>query len=168
MLISPVALVGALFFQYVSGYALDIYAQIGLVMLVGLGTKQAILIVEFAKDAMEKDGMNYIDAAMQAAKLRFRAVMMTNIAFILGLLPLILAKGAGAGSRHSIGMTVFGGMIAVSFIGSILVPAFFVMINIMKEWAYSGGIKRAFAKVFKFAKDKGLYKLEELKRRYKK
>lgn len=168
MLISPVALVGALFFQYVSGYALDIYAQIGLVMLVGLGTKQAILIVEFAKDAMEKDGMNYIDAAMQAAKLRFRAVMMTNIAFILGLLPLILAKGAGAGSRHSIGMTVFGGMIAVSFIGSILVPAFFVMINIMKEWAYSGGIKRAFAKVFKFAKDKGLDKIEELKRRYKK
>lgn len=144
MLISPVALVGALFFQYVSGYALDIYAQIGLVMLVGLGTKQAILIVEFAKDAMENDGMNYIEAAMQAAKLRFRAVMMTNIAFILGLLPLIMAKGAGAGSRHSIGMTVFGGMIAVSFLGSILVPSFFVMINIMKNWAYDGGIKRLF------------------------
>ena len=100
MLISPVALVGALFFQYISGYTLDIYAQIGLVMLVGLGTKQAILIVEFAKDAMEKDGMNYIEAAMQAANLRFRAVMMTNIAFILGLLPLITASGAGAGSRH--------------------------------------------------------------------
>lgn len=148
MLISPVALVGALFFQYVSGYALDIYAQIGLVMLVGLGTKQAILIVEFAKDAMEKDGMNYIDAAMQAAKLRFRAVMMTNIAFILGLLPLIMAKGAGAGSRHSIGMTVFGGMIAVSFIGSLLVPSFFVMINIMKEWAYNGGIKRLFLDIY--------------------
>lgn len=143
MLISPIALVGALFFQYVSGYALDIYAQIGLVMLVGLGTKQAILIVEFAKDAMEKDGMNHIEAAMQAAKLRFRAVMMTNIAFILGLLPLVFAHGAGAGSRHSIGMTVFGGMIAVSFIGSILVPAFFVMINEMKLWYYAGGLKRA-------------------------
>ena len=142
MLISPVALVGALFFQYVSGYALDIYAQIGLVMLVGLGTKQAILIVEFAKDAMVNDGMHYVEAAMQAAKLRFRAVMMTNIAFLLGLVPLITAKGAGAGSRHSIGMTVFGGMIAVSFIGSILVPSFFVMINIMKEWAYGGGFKR--------------------------
>ena len=143
MLISPIALVGALFFQYVSGYALDIYAQIGLVMLVGLGTKQAILIVEFAKDAMEHDGLNYIDAAMQAAKLRFRAVMMTNIAFILGLVPLITASGAGAGSRHSIGMTVFGGMIAVSCIGSILVPAFFVITNIMRDWAYNGGIKRA-------------------------
>ncbi len=133
LMISPIALLGALFFQYVSGLALDIYAQVGLVMLIGLSTKQAILIVEFAKDAMEKDGMNYIDAAMQAAKLRFRAVMMTNIAFILGLLPLVFAHGAGAGSRHSIGVSVFGGMLAVAFIGSILVPAFFVSINVMKE-----------------------------------
>lgn len=133
MLISPVALLGALFFQYVSGLSLDIYAQVGLVMLIGLSTKQAILIVEFAKDAMEKDGMSYVEAAMQAAKLRFRAVMMTNIAFILGLLPLVFAKGAGAGSRHSIGVSVFGGMLAVAFIGSILVPAFFVMTNYVKQ-----------------------------------
>ena len=102
-------------------------------MLIGLSTKQAILIVEFAKDAMEKDGLNYIEAAMQAAKLRFRAVMMTNIAFILGLLPLVFAKGAGAGSRHSIGVSVFGGMMAVAFLGSILVPAFFVMLNVIKN-----------------------------------
>ena len=133
LMISPLALVGALFFQYVSGLALDIYAQVGLVMLVGLSTKQAILIVEFAKDAMEKDGMGYIEAAMQAAKLRFRAVMMTNIAFILGLVPLVFAQGAGAGSRHSIGVSVFGGMLAVAFLGSILVPAFFVATNVMKE-----------------------------------
>ena len=77
--------------------------------------------------------MNYIDAALQAAKLRFRAVMMTNIAFILGLLPLVFAKGAGAGSRHSIGVSVFGGMLAVAFLGSILVPAFFVLTNLMKQ-----------------------------------
>ena len=70
---------------------------------------------------------------MQAAKLRFRAVMMTNIAFILGLVPLVFAHGAGAGSRHSIGVSVFGGMIAVAFIGSVLVPAFFVATNHMKE-----------------------------------
>ena len=133
LMISPVALLGAIFFQYVTGLALDIYAQVGLVMLIGLSTKQAILIVEFAKDAMEKDGMHYIQAAMQAASLRFRAVMMTNIAFILGLLPLVFAKGAGAGSRHSIGISVFGGMMAVAFIGSILVPAFFVATNVMKE-----------------------------------
>lgn len=133
LLISPVALLGALFFQYIWGLSLDVYAQVGLVMLIGLSTKQAILIVEFAKDAMEKDGMEYKEAALQAAKLRFRAVMMTNIAFILGLLPLVFAKGAGAGSRNSIGVSVFGGMMAVAFLGSILVPAFFVMINVMKE-----------------------------------
>ena len=164
MLISPVALVGALFFQYISGYTLDIYAQIGLVMLVGLGTKQAILIVEFAKDAMEKDGMNYIEAAMQAANLRFRAVMMTNIAFILGLLPLITASGAGAGSRHSIGMTVFGGMIAVSFIGSILVPAFFVATSIMREWSLNGGFKRIFKAIYEKIKVKSKNIAENIKR----
>lgn len=131
LLISPVALVGALFFQYVSGYSLDLYSQIGLVMLIGLSTKQAILIIEFAKDAHES-GMGIKEAAMQAAKLRFRAVMMTNIAFILGLLPLVFAHGAGAASRNSVGMTVFGGMMAVAFIGTFLVPAFYVMIEDVK------------------------------------
>lgn len=131
LLISPVALIGALFFQYVAGYSLDIYAQIGLVMLIGLSTKQAILIIEFAKDA-HQEGMPIKDAALQAAKLRFRAVMMTNIAFILGLLPLVFAEGAGAASRHSVGMTVFGGMMAVAFIGTFLVPAFYVMIEEFK------------------------------------
>ena len=131
LLVTPVALVGALLFQYVSGYALDIYSQIGLVMLIGLSTKQAILIVEFAKDA-HQSGMPIREAALQAAKLRFRAVMMTNIAFVLGLLPLVFASGAGAASRHSVGMTVFGGMIAVAFIGTFLVPAFYVMVEEFK------------------------------------
>ena len=133
LLISPVALVGALFFQYVAGYSLDLYSQIGLVMLIGLSTKQAILIIEFAKDAHE-NGMGIVESAMQAAKLRFRAVMMTNIAFILGLLPLVFAKGAGSASRNSVGMTVFGGMMAVAFIGTFLVPAFFVMIENLKVY----------------------------------
>ena len=100
-------------------------------MLIGLSTKQAILIIEFAKDAHES-GMGIKEAAMQAAKLRFRAVMMTNIAFILGLLPLVFAHGAGAASRNSVGMTVFGGMMAVAFIGTFLVPAFYVMIENLK------------------------------------
>lgn len=100
-------------------------------MLIGLSTKQAILIIEFAKDAHE-GGLSIRDAAMQAAKLRFRAVMMTNIAFILGLLPLVFASGAGAASRHSVGMTVFGGMIAVAFVGTLLVPAFYVMVEEFK------------------------------------
>ena len=135
LLISPVALVGALFFQYVSGYSLDIYAQIGLVMLIGLSTKQAILIIEFAKDA-HQEGLDIKEAAMQAAKLRFRAVMMTNIAFILGLLPLVFATGAGAASRNSVGMTVFGGMMAVAFIGTFLVPAYYVLIEQFKQNIY--------------------------------
>lgn len=131
LLVTPVALVGALLFQYVAGYSLDIYAQIGLVMLIGLSTKQAILIIEFAKDA-HSQGLSIKEAAIQAAKLRFRAVMMTNIAFILGLLPLVVASGAGAASRHSVGMTVFGGMIAVAFIGTFLVPAFYVLVEEFK------------------------------------
>lgn len=131
MLISPVALIGALFFQYIAGLSLDLYSEIGLVMLIGLSTKQAILIIEFAKDA-HNSGMSIIDSALQAAKLRFRAVMMTNIAFILGLLPLVFAKGAGAASRNSVGMTVFGGMIAVAFVGTFLVPSFFVLVEEFK------------------------------------
>jgi len=133
MLISPIAIMGGLLFQYVFGYSLDIYSQIGLVMLIGLSTKQAILIIEFAKEAKENLKMHYNDAAMEAAKLRFRAVMMTAIAFILGMLPLVFASGAGSTSRRSIGMTVFGGMIAVAFIGTMLVPAFFVAVEKMKD-----------------------------------
>lgn len=136
MLISPVAIVGGLFFQYVTGYALDIYSQIGLIMLVGMSTKQAILIIEFAKEAKEKNNISAEEAAMEAAKLRFRAVMMTAIAFILGVLPLVTASGAGAESRHSVGMTVFGGMIAVAFVGTLLVPAFYVVIEKMKDKYY--------------------------------
>ncbi len=133
MLISPVAIVGALFLQYVTGFSLDIYSQIGLVMLVGMSTKQAILIVEFAKEAREKQNITAREAAMAAAKLRFRAVMMTSIAFILGVLPLVFASGAGAASRHSVGITVCGGMIAVACIGVLLVPAFYVVIEDIKD-----------------------------------
>lgn len=133
ILITPVSLIGGLFAQYVCGYSLDLYAQIGLIMLIGLSTKQAILIIEFAKEAYEKNGGDEIKAALEAAKLRFRAVMMTNIAFILGVVPLVVAMGAGAVSRHSVGTTVFGGMLAVAFIGTMLVPAFFVLIHRMKK-----------------------------------
>lgn len=142
MLISPVAIFGGLLFQYVFGYALDIYSQIGLIMLIGMSTKQAILIIEFAKEARENLGMNMIDAAMEAAHLRFRAVMMTAIAFILGVLPLVFADGAGAASRRSVGMTVCGGMIAVAFVGTLLVPAFYVVVEKMKL-KYEGALGKS-------------------------
>ena len=129
LLISPIAALGALIFQLMINQAFDIYSQVGMITLVGLAAKQSILIVEFAKEEHERHGLAVKDAAIKAAKLRFRAIMMTELAFIIGVMPMIFASGAGANSRISVGSTVLGGMMAAATLGAVLTPAFYVIVQ---------------------------------------
>lgn len=129
LLISPIAALGALIFQMMLNQSFDIYSQVGMITLVGLAAKQSILIVEFAKEEHEKHGLPVKEAAIKAAKLRFRAIMMTELAFVIGILPMLFASGAGANSRISVGSTVFGGMIAAATLGAVLTPAFYVIVQ---------------------------------------
>ena len=123
----PVAVLGAYAGVTLCGLENDTYFQIGLVMLIGLAAKNAILIVEFAKEEVDK-GKDVVESAIYAAKLRFRPILMTSLAFILGMLPMVMASGPGSASRHSIGTGVFFGMLVAVTIGIVLVPFFFVMI----------------------------------------
>jgi hydrophobe/amphiphile efflux-1 (HAE1) family protein len=129
----PLGVFGALGALWLRGLANDVYAQIGLALLIGLASKNAILIVEFARERREH-GLPVAEAAREAARLRFRPILMTSFAFILGVVPLLVASGAGAASRHSIGTTVFGGMLAVTVLGVLLVPAFYVAVERLVEW----------------------------------
>jgi len=128
----PLGVLGALGALWLSGLANDVYAQIGLALLIGLAAKNATLIVEFAKERRER-GLDIREAAREAARIRFRPILMTSFAFILGSLPLVVATGAGAASRHSIGTTVVGGMLAITVLGVLLVPAFYVTVERLAE-----------------------------------
>ena len=133
----PFALVGALTAIWLRGMPNDIYFQIGLVVLIGLASKNAILIVEFAAQKYA-EGMNVVDAAMEAARLRFRPIVMTSLAFVLGVFPLVKASGAGAAARQSMGTGVFAGMIAATFIATIFIPLFFKWLERGKQLAPAG------------------------------
>jgi HAE1 family hydrophobic/amphiphilic exporter-1 len=124
----PLAVLGGLGAQYWRGLANDVFCQVGLVLLVGLAAKNAILIVEFAEQLRE-EGQSIVDAAVEAARIRLRPILMTSIAFILGVLPLAYATGAGAAARNSVGTTVAGGMLASTFLSIVFIPVLYVVIR---------------------------------------
>jgi HAE1 family hydrophobic/amphiphilic exporter-1 len=132
LLAVPMALLGAVSAQWLRGLQNDVYCQIGLVMLVGLASKNSILIVEFAEQLRER-GLPVVEAAIEAARIRLRPILMTSFAFILGVVPLALARGAGQGGRHSVGTTVFGGMIASTLLNLLFIPVLYVLIEQARE-----------------------------------
>jgi HAE1 family hydrophobic/amphiphilic exporter-1 len=132
----PLALLGTVVALALAGAANNIYTQIGLVLLIALSSKNAILIVEFARELRLQEGQGIEEAAVEASRVRFRPILMTSIAFILGVLPLVFATGAGAAARISIGITVFSGMLASTCIAILFVPALFV---VLQRWSERRG-----------------------------
>jgi len=128
MLVVPLGVLGALAFTWMRGLENDIYFKVGLVTVIGLSAKNAILIIEFASSLREQ-GMGLLAATAEACRLRFRPILMTSIAFILGVLPLAISSGAGANSRHAIGTGVMGGMVGATLLGVLFVPVFFVVVH---------------------------------------
>ncbi|MGA7524721.1 MAG: multidrug efflux RND transporter permease subunit [Acidobacteriaceae bacterium] len=128
LLAVPMAVLGALLAQSMRGYADDIYCQIGLVMLIGLAAKNSILIVEFAEQ-LRKKGRSIVDAAIEAAELRLRPILMTSFAFILGVIPLAIASGAGSAGRRSVGTTIIGGMLVSTLLNLFFIPVLYVMLQ---------------------------------------
>ena len=129
----PFGIFGALAAVWLWGMSNDVYFQVGLVTLIALSAKNAILIVEFAIVKHQEEGLSLIDAALEAAKLRFRAILMTSLTFIFGVIPLVLSTGAGAASRHSVGTGVLGGMIAATALAIFFVPLFFVLFEKLSQ-----------------------------------
>ena len=132
----PLALLGTVGALTALGVANNLYTQIGLILLIALSSKNAILIVEYARD-LRAGGVGIIESAVDAARLRFRPILMTSFAFILGVLPLVLATGAGASARKSIGVAVFSGMLASTCLAVLFVPSFYVVLKRFEEWRQS-------------------------------
>jgi multidrug efflux pump len=136
----PLGMFGALAFVYLRSYPYDIYTQIGIVTLIGLAAKNAILIVEFAKDSHEK-GKTIREAALEAAHLRLRPILMTSFAFILGVVPLAIATGASSAARRSLGTAVFGGMVTATLLAIFIVPVLYVLIESVVERRRMGAVR---------------------------
>jgi hydrophobic/amphiphilic exporter-1 (mainly G- bacteria), HAE1 family len=132
MLSVPLAILGALSAQWGRGLIDDVYCQIGLVMLIGLSAKNGILIVEFAEQLRAR-GLTIAEAAVESARIRLRPILMTSLAFILGVMPLVFAKGAGREARHSVGTAVAGGMIASTFLNLAFIPVLYVVVKHLTE-----------------------------------
>ncbi|WP_418156564.1 efflux RND transporter permease subunit [Pantoea agglomerans] len=129
MLVVPLGVIGALIFTTLRGLSNDVYFVVGLLTTIGLSTKNAILIVEFAKDLMDKEGKGLIEAALEACRMRLRPILMTSLAFILGVLPLAISTGAGSGSQNAVGTGVIGGMVTATILAIFFVPVFFVVVR---------------------------------------
>jgi hydrophobic/amphiphilic exporter-1 (mainly G- bacteria), HAE1 family len=138
VLVVPIALVGVLLAQLSRGYDNNLYTQVGLVLMIALASKNAILIVEFARDLHNRDGLPIAEAAVEATRRRFRPIVMTSFAFILGVVPLMIATGAGAASQQAIGTVVFGGMMASTLLAIPFVPVFYVALEGLSERARRG------------------------------
>jgi len=132
MLVVPVALVGVLLSLIIRSYENDLYTQVGLVLMIALASKNAILIVEFARD-LHREGMSITEAAVEATRRRFRPIVMTSFAFILGVVPLLIAVGPGAASQRAIGTVVFGGMLSSTLLAIPFVPVFYVVTQRVSE-----------------------------------
>jgi multidrug efflux pump len=128
MLVVPLGVFGSLVAVTWRGLPNDVYFKVGLVAIIGLSAKNAILIIEFARE-LHESGKNLMEATLEAARMRFRPILMTSIAFIVGVLPLAISTGAGAQSRHAIGTGVIGGMLAATVLAVFLVPVFFVVVR---------------------------------------